>query len=181
MPHLHSNHREMRRRVATLVALSLFLSLTVLPSTHASAHHSSCFGTGTVTKLNNIHWGTVSGATTAKVLGQMSCTQQVDKIVIDLWLWYCGNQDSRGRSKAWLNSNCDRRFSEQNWLTPTPGQTYKWSVPQPGQARFLANGWYAAELIAYAYDRHSDGITYIRGDQFWKYANCVYPSCQNYG
>lgn len=167
--------------MAVVIALSLLISLAALPAAPASAQHNTCYGTGTVTKLNNIHWGTVNGVRTAKALGQMSCTGNVDKIVLDLWLWFCRNLDSRLRTKAWLNQNCERRFTEKAYVTPTPGQTYKWSVPDQTQTVFQQNGWYAAEFFAYAYDRHADGITYIRGDQFWKYANCVYPSCQSYG
>lgn len=110
----------------------------------------------------------------------MVCTGQVDKIQPDIKLWYCQNQDTRNRTKAWLNSNCSVRSTNYTEDDPNQNQTVQISVPVIPQSLFQSNGWYAALYAPSATDLHSDGTTGFTVHFYWKFANCVYPSCQNY-
>lgn len=138
-----------RTRRAILVTFTILGSMLWPPV--ASASHQSC--NTNATKVNNVHWGTISGQPSIKVVGQIRCEEQVDVLQARIVLWYCGQQEIGG-NEPWLEANCTAYNNVRTW-TPFPNDnTQTIRAPTNADAPVTATGWYVGDMLFEAFDVH---------------------------
>jgi hypothetical protein len=137
-------------RVTVLPACLALLALTTLVSLPAvsnanPAKASSVFISDSCSpKVNNIHWGTISGLASVKFVGQVECDYSTTGIELYTVLYFCAQQEPEN-NKSWLQDHCDSYINSTDYTPEKSGVTYKLSSPAPGETatRF---GYYASEL-----------------------------------
>lgn len=170
-----SGRTSVRRILLTLVAGTALLA-GPMGQVPAAADHLTCGGS--TTKVNNIHWGTINGTATIKVVGQLKCTGTVDSI--STWavqLSHCGSQVPQ-LDETWISTHCTSYAHVKDPFKASAGVTYNWSAPRPADVPVTATGYYIACMSFTAQDSHG-GITQEKwyGYYYSAIAYCTATTC----
>jgi hypothetical protein len=164
-------------KVMRVISVTFVFALVALQAVPATAGHDTCGGTST--KVNNVHWGTIQGAQSIKVIGQIRCTGSVD-LIYDWFvvLWKCGNLHPEA-NESWLESNCIP-FTHIREVGPVAaGTTVSNRAPTDSDAPVTATGWYMGDMRFVAQDGHPTKQTRSYG-WYWspaRYCSAATHTC----